>query len=188
MNYKILLPILLVLFSFQQVEAQKREVGAFEMEPHLGISLPLAGKGYTDDSAVSFVLGCEARFNFKQKPFDVGLQLDLGNVCHNEVVFIGSWSLFSDYNFRQTQKISPFVGLGLGFAGIGTISCSSPESETHDHGRDGLLISPRCGVEFLHSFRLTATCNVLTASPDLSYFALTFGVSLGGWKKRRRGE
>lgn len=186
MNYKTILPLLLMSLPFQQVEAQTREVGAFEMEPHLGISLPLAGKGYTDDSAVSFVLGCEARFNFKQKPFDVGLQLDFGNVCHNEVIFIGSWSLFSDYNFRQTQKVSPFVGLGLGFAGIGTNSWGG--SEKHDHGRDGLMISPRCGVELLHSFCLTATCNVLTASPDLSYFALTFGVSLGGWKKRKRGE
>lgn len=98
---------------------------AFELD----IKLAFVSYGVTNiDHLAHTMLGAEFRYNFKRLPVDVGLSgswsvpFSMEPVEAGKGTPIGSvitysyWNIlaFSDYNFFNDKKFSPYLGLGLG--------------------------------------------------------------------------
>lgn len=109
----------------------------------------------------------EVRLNIPKTNFDVGLHCGLSNGYSNEL-YLEQIALFADYNFRDSDTLCFFAGVGV-------------VSDTETVGGDGRpIIAPRLGVEFYDVARLTITSQFAGNRMSLG---ITLGVVLGGWKK-----
>ena len=82
-----------------------------------------------------------------------------------------------DYNFRQGNRISPYIGCGLGYGYNQTTNAWIYPSEG-----SSLVFMPRGGVEIAGFLRLMAEFNV--CRKGYNNFALTVGFVLGGRPKK----
>ena len=177
---KCLIVILLLFTLSGAVSAQSGiPVKHFEFEVKVGyLTYPfenVLGQRKLDTS-----LGVEARWNFSKIPVDLGLEYNScslmwkneGDDYRNQ---LSTLSIFSDYSFWRGRTVSPFLGVGLGYA-----SCDVRDGWYHEGNR--LTFAPRVGVELVRHFRLTIDARL--AMKGYNAFEMTAGYVFGGGKKR----
>ena len=160
---------LLILAGSAFAQTQKREVRRFEIEPHIGIA------------STSFITaGIEYRYNFNQRPWDVGINCSM-DFSGSRITTVG------DYNFARNKNISFFIGIGAGWANTDILNIDEAIEEYGDSccasTQDCLCVYPRIGLEFFRHLRLTATVN--TYNFKEAEFLLTLGVAIGGRRKNK---
>ena len=158
---------LLILVGSAFAQTQKREVRRFEIEPHIGIA------------STSFITaGIEYRYNFNQRPWDVGINCSM-DFSGSRITTVG------DYNFARNKNTSFFIGIGAGWANTDILNIDEAIEEYGDSccasTQDCLCVYPRIGVEFFRHLRLTAAVN--TYNFKEAEFLLTLGVAIGGGSK-----
>lgn len=91
---------------------------------------------------------------------------------------------FADYNFRNWNTASIFLGAGIG--GMRTTWSYIPELQKNNSSElvdsTHLLLCPRFGVEIIDHIRLTTEYN-FSFDRFFNCFELTLGVVFGGGKK-----
>ena len=153
--------------------ANKRKVGAIEggVQPGLNVLMK-------DNERFGWNFGAEMRYNLRSAPVDIGVLADMGLL--NDVFNVMSkLELLTDYNFRQTNKFSQFLGCGIGM-GIGRYDscCGSNNTERT------CMISPRAGVEIMKFLRLACMLNLPCSDMAFTHVTFSVGVCLGGWNKK----
>ena len=160
---------LLLLAGTAFAQNKEREVRRFEIEPHIGIA-----------STSFFTTGIEYRYNFNQRPWDVGIDsaFDFNG---------GRITVVGDYNFGRNKNSSFFIGLGAGWANTSILNIDEAIEEYGDSccasTQDCLCVYPRIGLEFFRHLRLTAVVN--TYNFKEAEFLLTLGVAIGGGRKNK---
>lgn len=195
MMAKLFLPFVAVLLAAAanaQTTANIKSVQGvrpIEFEMHVGATRPL-GSIYGSKKNFGPALGMELRYNFRDSPFDAGFAIDITTAVHygegwvpdewaqsNRTAVIG---FMGDYNFRQGDKVNPFVGMGWGLALHDALI--DVIDETNDRNTTAMII-PRVGVELWRHLRLTLAANL-----SCKYFnnmSLTVGFVIGGGKKKQ---
>lgn len=163
-----LLLAILLLAGSAFAQTQKREVRRFEIEPQIGIA------------STSFITaGIEYRYNFNQRPWDVGINCSM-DFSGSRITAVG------DYNFARNKNTSFFIGIGAGWANTDILNIDEAIEEYGDSccasTQDCLCVYPRIGLEFFRHLRLTATVN--TYNFKEAEFLLTLGVAIGGGRKK----
>ncbi len=159
---------LLLLAGTAFAQTREREVRRFEIEPHIGIA-----------STSFLTMGIEYRYNFNQRPWDVGINsaFDFNG---------GRITVVGDYNFGRNKNTSFFIGIGAGWANTDILNIDEAIEEYGDSccasTQDCLCVYPRIGLEFFRHLRLTATVN--TYNFKEAEFFLTLGVAIGGRRKK----
>ncbi len=163
---------LLPMCSFAQQEVEVRRV---EGSISLGTSFFEDSFYESTASEIGLLSSVELRYNFRSLPMDVGVMsmLDIrGGDCE---LCNGSWKsnlsflAVSDYNFRRGDKVSYFVGAGVG-------------ATFYNADTTKLCFMPRAGVEFFNRMRLTMA---YFAGPNAkNTLNLTLGVAIGGGRKK----
>lgn len=189
---------LLTMFWAFTVNAQNiasvAEVRRFEGEIGVGLVFG-ADKLDFDRNQLGASLHAEVRYNLRRLPLDVGIQAG-GTIFHRESDYAGqlkfrSWNIMAvtDYNFRQTKKISFFGGLGLGYASLGASAPVSFDGSQPNWGgfvtgrKDGsFCVMPRVGVEFFHHLRVTL--DYKWQEKANRHFDVSIGVVFGGGRKK----
>ena len=150
-------------------QTKEREVRRFEVEPHIGIA-----------STSFLTMGIEYRYNFNQRPWDVGLNSAL-DFNGGRIIAVG------DYNFARNKNCSFFVGAGAGWANTTIMNIDEAIEQYGDSccasSQDCLCFSPRIGLELFRHLRLTATVN--TYNFKEAEFILSLGVAIGGGRKQK---
>ena len=155
---------LLLLAGTAFAQNKEREVRCFEVEPHIGIA-----------STSFLTMGIEYRYNFNQRPWDVGINsaFDFNG---------GRITVVGDYNFGRNKNSSFFIGLGAGWANTSILNIDEAIEEYGDSccasTQDCLCLYPRIGLELFRHLRLTAAVN--TYNFKEAEFLLTIGVAIGG--------
>ena len=154
-----------------------RPVKAFEFEPFVGVTYGLAG------NVGSHLVG-EARYNLNCLPVDVGTQLYMGSAVSKFAGSTLSFRTFSfmsvcDYNFLLGEKVSPFVGIGLGLNSYDIVLGNYPDDKT-DHTM-GVGLMPRVGVELFRHVRVTLNAHIGKAKYNT--IGLSVGYAFGGGAK-----
>lgn len=157
--------LLLAVSAFSQTK--ERGVRRFEIEPYIGIA-----------STSFLTTGIECRYNFNQRPWDVGINSAF-DFYGGRIIAVG------DYNFARNKNSSFFIGAGAGWANTSILNIDEAIEEYGDSccasTQDCLCFSPRIGLEFFRHLRLTATVN--TYNFKEAEFLLTLGVAIGGGRK-----
>ena len=160
---------LLLLAGTVFAQTREREVRRFEVEPHIGIA-----------STSFLTMGIEYRYNFNQRPWDVGINsaFDFNG---------GRITIVGDYNFARNKNTSFFIGLGAGWANTSILNIDEAIEEYGDSccasTQDCLCLYPRIGLELFRHLRLTAAVN--TYNFKEAEFLLTIGVAIGGGRKNK---
>lgn len=166
---------------------QTQPVKHFEAELFAGPTYPIGHLGDLDNRFLAG-FGLEMRYNFDQKPFDLGFQLGLTtNMRHvagtdyddeqtNRVLQL---ALVSDWNFAQGRKVNPYAGLGLG---VGHRDIVNEDYYPAGDGTWTLIAMPRVGVELFRHLRLTLSSNI--AGKGYNNVQLSLGVVIGGRPKK----
>ena len=168
---RVILSIALLLLSVMSfAQKHERKVTAIEVEPSVG----------TYDTYTS--ISIEARYNFKSQ-WDIGLR-----ECIDYCFTLGggdcpiSYDIVADYNFRQGENISFFIGAGLGY----TIS---DHYNPFNYGYDRYStfhFMPRVGMELLNRVRLTAYYNTYNHDDEAGGLGLSAGFVFGGSRIENR--
>ncbi len=158
---------LLLLAGTAYAQTKERDVRRFEVEPHIGIA-----------STSFLTMGIEYRYNFNQRPWDVGLNSAF-DFNGGRIIAVG------DYNFSRNKNCSFFVGAGAGWANTTIMNIDEAIEQCGDSccasSEDCLCFSPRIGLELFRHLRLTATVN--TYNFKEAEFILSLGVAIGGGRK-----
>ena len=182
--------ILCILFSTIEIYAQNNNVKPFEVELGLGISK--GGKFNNTSSKAGLSLFVEPRYNFKNTPFDLGLQISLasfdrdGQIIkthkYNEHIMPRTITVYGDYNFRKWDKLSLFGGLGVGYSQIAyQYETDDKTYFDRDSGRKYKpVFSARIGTEVINHIRLTFDYKLI--NKQYSFFGITIGAVIGGGK------
>ena len=160
---KIVLFFLVCLFfsNSNYISAQ----GKYGFEFELGAQGVLGSKtGYQKVSpGIGFFV--EGRINLPESEFDIGLQVSVSTLYRETSPHIYATSLnplllfVSDYSFKSTRFLSPFVGLGVGAA-----DCRYDYLEEDSFTGSPIITSfssyrfaivPRIGVELFKHVRVT---------------------------------
>jgi hypothetical protein len=157
-------------------------VRPFEFEAGVG-AIVNAERG--NGSSLGPTVFVEARHNFRNPAFSLGLQAMLGywDGDHGEVFetitmpgtpanthYENEWlwplsvTVYGDYNFVRGRKVSLFGGAGVG---VTTYAGEAMQSSTF------FTLSPRVGVEFARRLRFTVDYKMIGSEYQ------TFGVGLG---------
>lgn len=184
-----LLSLLFVLSASVQLKAQTAPVvQMLEGGTFVGISGPL-GCYRGGSNAVGPMFGLDMRYNFEKTPYDVGIlfsfemadrkyhlpECEMGRTQRNRVLFFG---LIGDYNFRQSRKINPFIGIGIGMAHIDNVW--SNVYPLHATVKPSFMLQG--GVEVFYHIRLTA--HLQFCRKGYNTMGLTFGFNIGGRPKK----
>ena len=163
----ILTITLLLLAGTILAQTKERGVRRFEIEPYIGIA-----------STSFLTTGIECRYNFNQRPWDVGINCSM-DFNGSRITAVG------DCNFARNKNSSFFIGVGAGWANTTILNIDEAIEECGDSccasTQDCLCFSPRIGLEFFRHLRLTATVN--TYNFKEAEFLLTLGVAIGGGRK-----
>lgn len=163
---------------------QTHPVKHLEAELFAGATWPMGRLGDLDNMTGAGI-GFEMRYNFNQKPFDVGVQLGI-NTAVRDVSPTGYGSgeqsnrvallaVVSDWNFAQGRRVNPFAGLGLG---MGRRDVLNDYIYPDNDGTYTLVAQPRVGVELMRHVRLTLSSTL--AGKGYNNVELSLGLVLGG--------
>lgn len=177
MKYLYLI-ILSILFITTETKADT-PLKPFELEISVGGTYGI--DKYVGNKQIGPAFAIEGRYNLSDKPMDIGLELYGGSTSRkyegsNLSNRILSLSVFSDYNFKRGNKISPFVGVGIGVA-----SCKVVQGY---YGDDAVraIFTPRLGIEMFNHFRITAYSKL--GYKGYNNLGVSLGYAFGGGKKK----
>jgi opacity protein-like surface antigen len=137
----------------------KRFVKQSEIEFYYGGCLPL-GSYHGGKEKLRYADGLNARYQLGNSPWKLGLYIQMDNAARkyyidgkthmqkNEVTAAG---VTTEYNFRVTKTINPFIGIGVGG---GAQEATGDVIYPHDGGSYSVI--PRIGLELWHSVRINA--------------------------------
>lgn len=119
----------------------------------------------------------ELRYNFRSH-WDIGAR-----ACIDGIAVAGgsneNYNIVADYNFLQSKKVSPFVGLGSG------ISVWHPDGMGYKKPNEEYFhIMPRVGVEFFNRMRITGYINVVPKYYQDADLGFSVGIVFGGGRKK----
>ena len=185
---KHLLAALACVLALGTESIAQEQVRKLEFEAGLGYSLAMTKEEHY--GSLSALL--ELRYNLRHSPWDVGIHYEnsvapLESVDYEALYdtrpgFIPTETIdedihyilpVADYNFHRGERISYFVGGGLG------MSICRIEYNT----RGSFSLMPRAGVEFFNHLRLTLSYKY-NSRGVYHYLGLSIGGILGGGKKR----
>ena len=155
MRHLTILAAIGLMFMTAMPAAAQGQVKKFEVEPSLGLGMPLygGGEGYHGKNSTAN--------------------------CHRTA----SLSVTSDYYFNRGGKVSPFVGVGVGLAQrVTTISDSEYVSAPMRLNPAGGVLTPRIGVEFWNHLRLTIDARL--THRDYNTVEFRIGYAFGGGKRQ----
>lgn len=179
-------------------------VQKFEGEIRYGLNWPLKSKKPEFGKTDGWDFSAELRYNFKQKPFDVGLEFSVYEMAYNAKVpqtdpaYIPGYSkdvigiqAISEYNFKRGTRFNPFAGLGVGVGFMGDNGCHTYIDENGtsrlvgvDQSYNQAMFSIRAGVELIHHIRLTLQSNI--TGHGYSNFSVSIGGVIGGRPKSKK--
>jgi hypothetical protein len=148
----------IIILASSVCNAQKKPVKSIEAEFDIGISLPLE-KYHSGDALVGPSLAANLRYNLKDSPWDCGLLFQIDGArrdfwhdksndnwqTNRTTVF----ALTGGYNFRQGQKVNPYMNLALG-VGLNQVV----GDKFIDINATSPVIMPKIGVELWHNLRI----------------------------------
>lgn len=127
------------------------------------------------------ILFIEARHNFTGTPFDVSLQAVTGTFNRKDDNLAINLNIggifFADWNWRPGRKAAPFIGLGIGAAGVESMGISSGHTQ-----EAAFVLNPRAGIELFEHLRITIEYKRIR--PYCSFIGLNVGFAFGGGSKR----
>lgn len=188
MNSKSLSAIVLLCAIIACHNLSAQTVKHFEVEPYLGLGLPLrdiGGKEVKETAGLD--AGIEFRYNLKENPISVGVDLNVATAARTKETSEGKMSdnsqrlasvaAICDWNFRQGENVAFFAGVGIGLAQRETIQAGIDKSigicPTY-----GLVAAPRVGIELWNHFRVTLEARF--SQRDYNVIAFRIGVPIGG--------
>ena len=147
---KMIKYILLILFMSGNVcFGQEQKHRKVDIELGAGITFgAVKYSGYSSGIGPSMKL--EGRYNFENKPIDVGLQIARWGIIRNDdpsnkdiiTNDVNSFLLVGDYQFQKGKRVNPYAGLGVGIIG------SDWSSSIYT------CVAPRIGVRFFNHLNL----------------------------------
>lgn len=171
---------LIILFSLFIITETKAAppLKPFELEISLGGTYGI--DKYVGNRQIGPAFALEGRYNFSDKPMDIGLELYGGSTARNYEGTnlsnrILSLSAFTDYNFRRGKTFSPFVGVGIGVASYKVVQGY--------YGDDAVkaIFTPRIGFELFNHFRITVYSRL--GNKGYNNCGLSVGYAFGGGKR-----
>jgi len=194
-SLKIATLLLLVSFSAFKAKAQSETFKAFKTDLAIGYAVP-AGSG----SKGGVLFAVEPKYSISDQ-ITLGLRLEWaltayafeaeGESFTGDIKATGSYLATADYMFN-TNRVRPFVGLGVGIYSVAGVSSSfelegegvSESSEIAVGGGTKFGFAPRVGLEAGH-FRLAAEYNFAGKDDNIkySYLGLKVGFFFGGGKR-----
>lgn len=123
--------------------------------------------------------GLEARWNLRRLPLDVGITLNASGRRHGGYDYqTTALMVVSDWNFHRGEKISPFVGLGVGTAYMQRGYWFFREEQT------AFAIMPRVGLELFRHWRVGVELNITKG--HYNNMSLSVGYAFGGGLKKKK--
>ena len=190
--------ILMLYLAVSPIFAQnKQSVSLFEFEIGTGlkasnnvsaIDMGSFSELMSDRTEPGLNLFMEARINIPTTAFDIGLQFSAHNFSRKwedmmTIIYnFKSITTYVDYNYRKWNKITPFVGLGLGFSPT-ELTYTYPNSSRRDEieKTQPACFNPRIGVEVYDHIRLTFDWKIMTKT--YSHIGISLGFAFGGGKR-----
>lgn len=199
--------ILIMLCLAMSAKAQwfnNNPVQKFEGEIRYGLNWPLKSRAPEFGKTDGWDFSGELRYNFQQKPFDVGLELGIYEMAYDAKVsesnpaYIPGYSkdvvsilAISEYNFKRGTRFNPFAGIGIGVGFMGDNGCHTYVDEngvSHligiDQSYNQAMFTIRAGVELIHHIRLTLQSNI--TGHGYSNFSVSIGGVIGGRPKNKK--
>ncbi len=181
---KLIKTLLTAIFLFAAIGVSAQtapRVQKFEGGLSVGPTFAL-GPYHSYDMNVLVYTALSGRYNFQEKPWDVGIALGLNmagwGVAGEQYEQINSNIFFqvnSHYNFRQGRKVNPYVGIGAGIA-------TTYGSDLRDYDGCNALITPEIGIELMYHLRLNLAFNI--CRKGFNTCAITIGFVIGGRPKK----
>ena len=172
---------IMIMVSFA-CNAQEIPVKCLETEFGFGITLPL-DQYHGGDKLVGPSLAVNLRYNIKNTPWDCGFLLQTDGARRdfwhdrnsdkwqtNRTMILAATG---GYNFRQGQKVNPFINVALGVGFNQTVG-----DEFMDINATSPVIMPKIGVELWHMLRINS--HVMVTRKGFNTYGLTLGLVLGG--------
>ncbi len=172
--------VLLSVDASAQSDYVVRDVRPIEVELGVGLATAanrVAAFGKTRQGVDANI---ELRYNFESQPVDLGLYVSvcsfsrgeqIDNLAKNYKFVSENLFLTSDYNFFKGNKVSPYVGLGVGVA-WSDINADGTRHGTH------FAVMPRVGVELSHHLRVTVAYKIFERANN--HLVLSLGYAFGG--------
>lgn len=167
--------------SAARVRALELEIGAAMISPTDRLNF--------DKNTVGYNIAAELRYNFKTRPFDIGLRVD-GDTFNRKLELnkesfkfrsLNAMVLF-DLNINRKGVISPFLGVGIGGSLISNQQAISFGDVTKKSVEGAAFcLMPRVGVELFHRARVTLFYKYIKTAN--SHFGLSAGFVIGGGRK-----
>lgn len=142
--------------------------------------------------AIGFSENIEVRYNFKDKPYDAGIQLGViggtnftdGGGAYGtrayQIVLVG------DKNYRQGKNFNPYLGAGIGlkiYENNETIGdCRDRIEVDHANTYTAFLVG-RAGLEIFKTLRLALSANL--SPKGINQIQLSLGLTFGGYKRKQ---
>lgn len=169
---RIVSVIILSILCFAKSQAQDNFFHNTEVELWDGICIPI-GEYCGGKTKVGMSLGANFRYNFRDKPWDCGvfIQLDQARRTINETKHnnkTASFGLSGSYNFNQGKRFNPYLSIGVGTGYNLATSDDSP-----DISRWSAVFIPKIGIEMWQIIRINSYVQLSRKGFN------TFGVSLG---------
>lgn len=156
-------------------------------EIEVGPSVVVSGASLNGKFEPTWNLFVEARYNFSQLPFDVGIRFGLGSLSRrwdatgaDAVYHFKNLLAVVDYNFRRGKNVSIFVGAGLGWSHHKD-DFYPLSGATTTYG-DSFCCMPRAGVELFRVVRLSVGWNLMER--EYRNVECSLGIVIGGWRRR----
>lgn len=168
---------ILAILSVMTCNAQNGFFKNMEVELWDGICIP-ALKCENGQNKIGMSLGATFRYNFKDKPWDCGvfIQLDQARRRINDARTnnkTASFGLSGSYNFNNRNTINPFVSIGVG-AGYNRFS---NDGENPSNSKWAMVIIPKIGVELWQFLRINAYFQL--SNKYYNTLGLSLGLSFG---------
>lgn len=184
--------ITIAITAFSSVNAQDvNNVKFFEFEAGTGVMMGSKASYKSVNPGILFF--AEGRLNLKDSPFDLGLQLSLGQFSREFQEHTYSMRdqlspiLYCDYNLRNESVFSPYFGIGLGegnfeveYPYYPSVTAETPDEESLKAHK--FILSPSIGIEVFNHLRLTLEYR-LAFDKNYNFGALKLGYAFGGGKK-----
>ena len=161
--------------------------GCFEGEVAVGPTLGYSPQTRFYRMPAGFCAALEGRYNFRQRPFDVGLRCGVSghnrwsqSSCSGDLQLVGSWLAVADYNLRLLPGLTLCAGIGLGGAWVAEpVEVTETGESRGDRG--AFCAMPRVGFECWRHLRFTAAYYLMER--ESRHLELTVGIVFGGGRR-----
>lgn len=169
------------------VERKYAGVGRFEVEAAVGPTLGYSPLARFYRMPTGFCAALEGRYNFRQRPFDVGLRFGASGhnrwshrSCSGDFQLVASCLVVADYNIHLLSGLTFYAGLGLGGAFVAE-SAEETETGVRSGDRGVFCAMPRVGFECWRHLRFTVAYCLMER--ESSHLELTVGIVFGGGRR-----